>query len=156
MDLAAQENIKRLAGVFPGIMHFFHNIAGQVSKFGEFSLAQYRVLMFLFSRDHLTINDLKRELGTAQSTASGMIDRLVQQGLVQKVKNPNDLRQTLLVLTPKARSLINQRMASMTEVYEKILSDFNEDEQVVLIDALERIFQVLQKKQSIHKRSAYD
>lgn len=155
MNILPEENIKRLAQVFPGIMHFFHNIAGQVSKFGEFSLAQYRVLMFLFSRDHLTINHLKHELGTAQSTASGMIDRLVQQGLVRKEKNPNDLRQTVLVLTPKAKSIIRQRMDSMTEVYQKILSDFSEEEQVVLIDALEQIFQVLQTKQSMHKGSTH-
>ena len=104
MNKISEENIDRLAKIFPGIMHFFHNIAGQVSRVGEFSLAQYRVLMLLYSRGSLNINELKNELGIAQSSASGMIDRLMAQELVIRDKLPTDRRITVLKLTNKAEN----------------------------------------------------
>lgn len=148
MNSALERNINRMARVFPAIMHFFHHVAGQVSKFGEFSLAQYRVLMLLYHRGSLTVNDLKRELGTAQSTASGMIERLVNLGLVIRDKNPDDLRIRILKLTPKAQKIIKTRINNMTEVYAKVLQDFSEEEGTQLIRSLEKISEILQTKKT--------
>jgi DNA-binding MarR family transcriptional regulator len=140
------QNIERLAKIFPGIMHFFHNIAGQVSRVGEFTLAQYRVLMLLFTRGALNINALKDELRIAQSSASGMIDRLMAQDLVIREKLPSDRRVTVLKLTPKAEKIIKTRMQMMTEVYRKILQDFSSEEGAILLDSLEKISEILQQK----------
>jgi len=146
MNKKLTKNIERLSGAFPTVMHFFHNIAGQVSKVGEYSLAQYRVLMLLYHRGKLTVTDLHNELHTAQSTASGMIDRLVQQELVIREKDNRDKRKCYLNLSKKARNDLDKRMHSMNEVYEKILQDFSLAEQDQLIKALENVAQILGRK----------
>jgi len=141
------KNIKRLSEAFPPVMHFFHHVAGQVSKIGEYSLAQYRVLMLLHHNEKMTVSDLHHALNTAQSTASEMVARLVQQGLVERHSDPQDGRKTVLKLSRKAKKDLLSRLDAMTDVYREILKNFREEEQEDLIRALEKIASILSKEE---------
>ncbi|HGY57242.1 MAG TPA: MarR family transcriptional regulator [Caldithrix abyssi] len=141
-------NIQRLSEAFPPVMHFFHHMAGQVSKIGEYSLAQYRVLMLLHHHERMTVGDLHHALNTAQSTASEMVNRLVKQGLVERERDPDDGRRTVLKLSPGAKKDLLNRMEAMTEVYREILRNFSREEQEELIHSLEEIARILNKKET--------
>lgn len=143
----SNKNIKRLSEAFPPVMHFFHHVAGQVSKIGEYSLAQYRVLMLLLHNEQMTVSELHHALNTAQSTASEMVTRLVQQGLVERYSDPQDGRRTLLRLSAKAQKDLLGRLDAMTDVYREILKNFQKEEQEDLIKALEKIASILNKEE---------
>lgn len=140
-----EENITRFARAFLPIMHIFHNLAGQVVKLTDFSLAQYRVLMLVHRRGSMSVNQLKESLNIAQSTASGMIDRLVQQKHLYRRKHPHDRRVTLFKLTPKTEKKLQEHLSSMENIYRNILEPLTPAEQRQLVESFETILALLQK-----------
>lgn len=151
MSKTTAQNISRLSQAFIPMMHIFHNLAGEVVKLTDFSLAQYRVVMLVYRHGSMSINELKNSLNIAQSTASEMIDRLVQQNVLQKKVDPADRRITLFTLTPTARRKIEHHFSSISNIYHKILSPLNSAEQKKLLESFETILALLQKEESFQK-----
>lgn len=72
------------------------------------SLGQIRAMVHLYHHDSSTVGDLAGALGVTMPTASELIDRLVEDGLVERAVNPEDRRQVLVSLTPRAREFGNR------------------------------------------------
>ncbi len=138
----------RLSQAFLPIMHIFHHLAGEVVKLTDFSLAQYRVLMLVYRHGSLSIGELKNYLNIAQSTASEIVDRLVHQKVLHKEKDARDRRVTLFSLTPGSKKIIQQHLASITNIYREILEPLSEQEQEKLVAGFETILKLLQKSQA--------
>lgn len=66
------------------------------------SLGQMKVLSCLHHNGRLSVTELASALGVTMSTASELIDKLVDDGLLLREMNPQDRRQVLVVLTPAA------------------------------------------------------
>lgn len=147
MNNNLQKNVQRLAVSFPPIMHLFHQLAGQVSKLGAFSLAQYRVMMLVYHSGPMSISTLKNKLGIAQSTASEMVERLVQQGLLEREKLKKDQRVTVFRLSGKAVRSLKKRQENMLEVYKQILEPLTAEEQEKLLQAFITILELTQRKE---------
>lgn len=138
----------RLSRAFLPMMHIFHHMAVDVVKLTDFSLAQYRVLMLVYNQGSMSINELSANLNIAQSTASEMIDRLVNQKILRKKKHPQDRRITLFTLTPKSQKIIMRHLASISRIYEKLLDPLTPAEQEKLVTGFETILELLQKSRS--------
>ncbi len=141
-----QEQLEQISNGFTRLMHYLHHLAGQVSKIGDFSLAQYRILMLLYHHQPLTVTQLRQMLGNAQSTVSEMLMRMQEQGLVQRKANPKDRRQTLLRLSPKAVRMMEERKGQMIQVYQQLIRDKSEQEISELITLLNRLLTILEKE----------
>jgi len=139
--------VEELASAFPPIMHLFHHLAGQVSKLGEFTLAQYRVLMLVHHQGPMSISDLKNHLNVAQSTASEMVERLVRQKWLRRETCKQDRRVTLFRLTDNASRLLEQRKTDMQQVYQQLLRPLSLDEQRDLVEAMKVIVRLTRKHQ---------
>ncbi|RKY83588.1 hypothetical protein DRQ09_09845, partial [candidate division KSB1 bacterium] len=137
------ENLERFYNAFIPVMHLFHNLAIEVSKGAEFSLAQYRVLMLVHQKGSISVKELKSKLNIAQSTASEMMERLVKQNLLYREKDPKDRRVTLFKLTNKTRKILQNQKTSVIEVLRKTLEPLNEKERKSLIEAFETISNLL-------------
>ncbi len=142
------ENLSRFSSAFLPIMHMFHHLAGEVVKLTDFSLAQYRVLMLVHRRESMSINELKNSLNIAQSSASEMIDRLVQQNLLLKEKSAQDRRITIFKLAPKTRKVLQGHLASIENIYRKILEPLSEEEQKQLVEAFETVLFLMQQSKA--------
>jgi DNA-binding MarR family transcriptional regulator len=146
MKNPSPSNVSRLGQTFIPMMHIFHNLAGEVVKLTDFSLAQYRVIMLVYRHGSMSINDLKQALNIAQSTASEMIDRLVWLKALKKETDPSDRRITLFTLTPSSRRKIEQHLSSIGNIYHKILTPLSGQEQKELLEAFETVLNLLQKE----------
>jgi MarR family transcriptional regulator, lower aerobic nicotinate degradation pathway regulator len=73
----------------------------------DLSLTQLRVLGILRDRNP-TMAEVATYLGLERSTVSGLVDRAVQRGLVQKSTDPADARSVRTSLTESARTLENR------------------------------------------------
>ncbi len=146
MDKNLTTSLERFSNAFIPMMHFFHNIASEASKGADFTLAQYRVLMLVKHRGAMSINELRNQLNIAQSTASEMVDRLVQQNLLLREKALNDKRITLFKLSKKAEKILERRRDLMEDCYRKVLKPLSPGEQIDLVEALETIVKIIQKK----------
>jgi len=108
-----------------------------------YSLTESRIIYEIANRDHVIAADLSKELGLDPGYLSRILDRLEQQGLIQKVQSPSDGRQRLLRLTPdgeEAASLLDRR--SREEIGE-MLGNLSEQDQNRLMQAMHTIEQLL-------------
>jgi DNA-binding MarR family transcriptional regulator len=58
--------------------------------------------------DHVTINDLAKQLLIRHNSAVGLVDRLTSQGLVSREPSPDDGRKVMLRLTSKGDRVLGK------------------------------------------------
>ncbi|MCC6627181.1 MAG: MarR family transcriptional regulator [Chloroflexi bacterium] len=73
---------------------------------GELTLPQVRVLFLLEQAGGLSMSSLAEALGKAQPTATGLVDRLVEAGLVERAEHAADRRVIIARLTTTGHDLI--------------------------------------------------
>lgn len=70
--------------------------------------AQIRALSFLERDIPKTVGELANLMGVTISTASGLVDKLVEENLAERSSNPDDRRQVLICLAPAALEIRNE------------------------------------------------
>jgi DNA-binding MarR family transcriptional regulator len=68
----------------------------------DLTLAQLKVIYVVAATGSLSMGALAEQLGTALSTTSGTVDRLVRRGLLERTEDPADRRQVIVRATPAA------------------------------------------------------
>ncbi len=74
----------------------------------DLTLAQIKVLFVLADEEAATIGQVGELLGIGQSTASHLVERLVQVGLAARVEDPADRRRAVPRLTPRGEDLVDR------------------------------------------------
>lgn len=113
-------------------------VLSRVAAEQDLSLTQLRVLGILRDRQP-TMADLASYLGLERSTVSGLIDRAVQRGLVQKDADPTDGRSVRVSLTEPARRLESRMIAEMGELMAPLTDRLNTSERKRLTDLLAKV-----------------
>lgn len=111
-------------------------IAAELKALG-LSIPQFDVISTLSEQEGLTQQDLAQRLYVTKGNVSGLIDRLVEAGLVERRPIPGDRRSHALHLTPPGRDLARSGMAAQSAYVTRTLGslppgDVAELERVVL------------------------
>lgn len=109
----------------------------------ELSMAQVQMVMAIQSEDGLTITRLAKKLKVAPPSASCMVDRLVEKGVLLRERSKQDRRKVVVRLSEQA-AVHAQRMegavlAAFLDLVEKVGSETAEK----WCEVLERVEQVL-------------
>lgn len=83
----------------------------------------------------LTPLEVAQQLLTSPSGMTGKLDRLEEQGLIQRTPDPEDRRAVRLKITESGRTLIDEAFTANLGVYESMLDEFSRTE-VENLDAL--------------------
>lgn len=81
-------------------LHFSENAAETVGL----TLQQHQALLFIIGhpgRERITVGELAERLQIRHHSAVGLVDRLEEQGLVERIPNEEDRRQVFISLTDK-------------------------------------------------------
>jgi DNA-binding MarR family transcriptional regulator len=113
-------------------------VLSRVAAEQDLSLTQLRVLGILRDRKP-TMAELADYLGLERSTVSGLIDRAVQRGLVEKNTDPADGRSVRVSLTAQARRLASGIVAEIGELMLPLTGRLNAGEQKRLTDLLAKV-----------------
>ncbi len=84
------------------------------AKSAGLTLQQHQALLFIIGfpgREQVTIGELAERLQIRHHSAVGLVDRLEQQELVERIQNKEDRRQVFICLTRKGISVL-QGLAS--------------------------------------------
>jgi DNA-binding MarR family transcriptional regulator len=73
----------------------------------DITMAQTKALYLLVAVGELRMSDLAARLGVTSSTATGLVDRLVELGLATR-REPADRRQVVIAATEAARALMER------------------------------------------------
>lgn len=83
--------------------------------------------------------DIERKMSITRSTASKIIDLMVQKKLVERSAVEYDARLKKLTLTPKALKLRDEMEKNSKKIYEKVMAGFSEEEEQLLLSYMLRI-----------------
>jgi DNA-binding MarR family transcriptional regulator len=111
----------------------------------DISYGQYKVISVIHNQGPISVGNLGRLVGSAQSTTSEMVARLTKSGLVTKVRGPYDGRVVMVELTDQGRQLMRRRRKRVREAYQILFNKLNQGEQETFISSLRRLNDLLVK-----------
>jgi MarR family transcriptional regulator for hemolysin len=103
--------------------------------FGQ-TRAQWAVLLRLERREGLKQSDLAENLDIQPITLTRLVDRLCDNGLIERRPDPNDRRAKRLYLTPAARPLLDRIAVQVEGLAETVLAGVDTGAVTVLLTQL--------------------
>ncbi len=79
------------------------------------TIAQLKSLFFIVNEGSINFRKLAAALGVTPANMTGIVNRLVVQGLVSRTENPEDRRMLLLRATGKGEALVTNLRESNNE-----------------------------------------
>jgi DNA-binding MarR family transcriptional regulator len=120
-------------------------IMGSMKQDG-LSMPQIYTLMYLYHEGEVRISDIGILMEVGKAAASQLVDRLAQQGLVERVEDENDRRAKKIRLLPKSLALIEKGLEVQRQQMGSVLACLSPEQQVVvqtafmyLIDAMHKL-----------------
>lgn len=96
-----------------------------------------RVLQFIqMSQGKLRVDDVRRHLNIAATSASELVKRLSTKGMVERRRSATDERVVELRLTEKGLLTLQQQTQMDVEKLAQCLTHFNDEEDTALLDML--------------------
>lgn len=109
----------------------------ELAKFGV-AFGSWYYLRVLWDQDGLNQHDLSKRVNVNDASTRTAIDRMEQDGLVNRQPHPEDRRQSCIFLTKRARDLRSKLMPIAIELNRALVTGFSEKEQRAFIDLLTR------------------
>jgi DNA-binding MarR family transcriptional regulator len=100
---------------------------------------QWFALGLLANQEALPIGALAQRLGLDASVATGIVKRLEQHGLIERIHDRTDYRLVRLHLTVEGREITHALTVAATAFNQDLLQGFSQEERVTLIQQLARI-----------------
>ena len=94
----------------------------------DLTMAQLKVLIYLFVVEGASMGDLAATMGVALSSVTPVIDRLVQRDLAARGEIPADRRVVLVKLTERGRDLAQDLYRTGRVQWQAILDRLSDDE----------------------------
>ena len=108
----------------------------------------FRLLMLLSQNaDPLTMGELSSQLDVPMSTATRIVDGLVQGGMAERVNDPNDRRIVRVGMSRNGRELYETGRAYSRQRIAKLLKDFTAEEQTQLLILMNKLLDALLNEQ---------
>jgi DNA-binding MarR family transcriptional regulator len=114
-------------------------IGGHASEFTEVgvTMAQAKVLYVVMAAGHLRMTELAGRLGIGTSSASEIVERLVELDLLHRADDPDDRRQVVISTTPAAIALLERFRELNQRQLRELLGRLDADELAVVDQSLE-------------------
>lgn len=103
------------------------------------SLAQMTVLMHLYYQGPSEVTNFCEMMQITPAGASQMIERMVQQGVVQRSEAPIDRRVRLVSLTEQGRRLVEESIAARQVWLEQLVENLPEQDRERINEALQTL-----------------
>ena len=119
----------------------------QESGVEEFNGPQGHILYVLWQKDGVPIVELSQKTGLAKNTLTAMLGRMEDSGLIERKAAESDKRQSLIVLTDKARNLQGKYDEVSQKMNGVFYRDFTEREVAEIDGYLDRILANLEQSE---------
>lgn len=103
------------------------------------SMPQVSLLSRLHYQGQCGVTDIADHLAVTSPAASQLVDRLVQQGLLERNEDPNDRRAKQIALSPAGRQLIQDGIEARVRWTAELTTVLSPEDQAVIVTALEAL-----------------
>jgi DNA-binding MarR family transcriptional regulator len=80
----------------------------QVWRDVDLTIQQVKTLLLIVREGSVTAGQISRQLRVGFSTVTGLVDRLAEQGLIERGEDPRDRRATRVIPTDAGRALVEE------------------------------------------------
>jgi DNA-binding MarR family transcriptional regulator len=87
----------------------------------DLTASQLRTLILLFTNGPTRMSEIASQLGISMATATGVIDRMVERGIVVRESDPNDRRIVLCRVSPEGERTVSGLWQSWSKRGEELL-----------------------------------
>lgn len=110
-------------------------------RFQDFglSLSQEAVLHQLWDKDGMTQKQIQENLSLRGASVSGLVETLLNKGLITRKQDEEDARYKRLYLTETGRELQEKALTIMVGIEAEITEGFTEEEKAVFICWLKKL-----------------
>jgi DNA-binding MarR family transcriptional regulator len=114
----------------------------------DLTMPQFKVLMVLFSKGKTSVGEIAEILRVKTPNITWILDKLVEQELVERNHDFADRRVVYSQLTPKAKKLISQLIQTKIERFQRVLAKLTPEELIDLEKSLLALNQALEKEET--------
>ncbi len=122
------------------------------AKENNYSISQLNALFRIRHKGACGVSDLGEEMGVTNAAASQLLDKLVQQGLVERAEDPQDRRNKLITLTEAGLRVSEQSMQARQGWLDQLAASLTPAEQAQVQAALQLLIEraeVLESERSV-------
>ena len=123
VDTAAvsPDAVERIIGDFTTAMHELRCQGTQRLVKQAVSMTHLHVMWLLEHHDELTMGHLAEMLGVSLSNATGLIDRMEERGVIERVRVPDDRRVVQVRLSAAGRAMLEDVQVLKSTMLRKVL-----------------------------------
>lgn len=115
--------------------------------------SQFKILWVLYThQDGVLQTNIADWLGQTEAAVSRQINLIANEGLIRKKIDKHNRRNHVILLTKSGKNYAQHAMEVITQEYRPYFSVLTVDEQRVLNDMLEKVFQEVVKRDCIERK----
>ena len=137
-----KEFASRVIELFPQIIRGFKQYENNYLTRGEITLPQFWALAYLANNGKSKMNSLAEHLRISPSATTGLINRLIAQGLVVRKDDSGDRRIVWIELTSKGKAIINNIKQQKTKALIKVFGKISSKDREHYLNILEQVVKI--------------
>ena len=99
--------------------------------------AELRCLVLFGQERYLTAKGIAQKMNVVKSRVSKIVDGLIRKKLIQRIKDPEDSRISLLSLSPEGQKKLNEINEFLENVHHQVLSQMAPDQRLAMLTNLD-------------------
>jgi len=107
---------------------------------------QLQTVLLIFHMETLSLKTLAKVLKISKSTASALVDKLVQNGSVLRKQDPENRRNIIISINPKIQEHIQNIEKQLFNVFENIISQIGKEKFQQWFEIMSEVNQIINKQ----------
>ena len=134
---------QRMIALLPQMLRGFARRESNYLSRGKITIPQLGVLEYLSTRRERPMNELARHLGVTRPAVTGMVDRLIAQGLVNRQGDLSDRRVVRINLTPKGKRVLDNIWSQKRRMIQEVFGQLSPADRTQYLATLEQVVKIL-------------
>ena len=136
---------KEMAKLMPKLMRQFLKKGPSALARGNISMPHIFILGMLNERGSCNMGEIAGELSITTSAVTGLVDRMLKLGLLERIRGEKDRRIVRVKATKKGNDTINRIMSQRREMMMKVFSQIDKQDREKYLEILRKIYLALEK-----------
>ncbi|WP_182201402.1 MarR family winged helix-turn-helix transcriptional regulator [Paraliobacillus salinarum] len=141
-DYAGTEVATLIRGINAGINQQMR----EIFKDGPLTPPQMMIAFMLAKKKRLKVSEISKKMSLANSTVSSILNRLENQGYIERVRSDQDKRVVYVQATACLRELHDQHHRVINDFLADLVSDVSEEELTLILNGLNTLNDLLKEK----------
>ena len=145
---------RRMVELLPQLIRGFARHEHNYLSRGKITLPQLWTLEYLVRSGKCPMNQIARFLDVSRPAATGLIDRLILQGLVRREGDKRDRRVVQVEITARGKGILNAIWEQKRRMLVHVFGQISPADRAQYLATLERVVGILHRPQPADRDSA--